>query len=236
MKKNLVKCIAGIFAATLLNTAHAELFINPVSKSNTGAWEGSAHFGTSSVEYEEDGVSGDIDRTFLGVTFAYGMNDSIDLYGTLSYTLEAEAEGFPDSDTGFILGAGIRGKIPSDMEVSLHGYAQLLLIDEDYGSETSFGSTSTLSGEETSIMLGVVASKALDNNIVVYGGLELNLMSDLDIEQKDDVFGDFSISADRDNFLGFRLGANFNPGNFLLNVNAALFHETGIFISGSKSF
>lgn len=219
MKKTLMALGVSMITIFSFSSANAELMVNPVSKSKTGAWEGSGHFGLSSVEYERSGISGDIDRTFLGATFAYGMNKSIDIYGTLSYTLEAEVENSSTDGSGYILGGGVRGQIPNDMGVALHSYAQLLLIDEDYGG--------SVDGEETYLMLGVVAAKALDNNIKLYGGLELNLIGDLE-------FG--SVDADRDDFLGLRLGANFNLGQYLLNVNTALMHETGLFISVSKGF
>jgi hypothetical protein len=219
MNKTLIKLVVGISMIFAFNSAHAELLVNPVGKSKPGAWQGSGHFGISSVEYEVGNSSGDIDRTFLGATFAYGMNNTIDIYGTLSFTLEAELENAPSDGDGFILGGGVRGQIPSDMGVALHGYAQLLFIDEDYGSN--------IDGEETYLMAGIVAAKALDNNIKIYGGLELNLIGDLEIN---------SVDADRDDFLGFRLGANFNAGNFLIDVNTALIHENGIFVSASKAF
>ena len=236
MNKTLLKLAVGMFLVSGLNAANAELLVNPLSKAKMGGMEGSAHFGSSSVDYEQNGSKGDVDRKFIGATIAYGMSNMMDVYGTLSYTLEAQAEGFPSDDTGFILGGGVRAKIPNNSGFDLHGYAQLLLIDEDYGSISFPGGSVSLSGEETSIMAGVVASKALDNNITVYGGLELNLLSDLDIKQNDTFFGSASVSADRDDFLGFRLGVNFNAGTFLLNVNTALIHESGIFISASQPF
>ncbi|MCI0506191.1 MAG: hypothetical protein L0Z73_08775 [Gammaproteobacteria bacterium] len=221
MNKKISKIVAGIILISGFNAANAELFVNPVTKAATGAKEVSAHFGASSVDYEVDGTSGDIDRTFLGATIAYGMNKSIDIYGTANYTLEAEVENFPDDGSGFMLGAGIRGVIPNNAGVSLHGYAQFLLIDESYGGSPE------IEGEEMSIMAGVVAATALNNDIKLYGGLELNLMSDMEIE---------SVDADRDDFLGIRLGANFNAGSFLINVNISLMHETGFFIGASKPF
>ncbi|MGD8642353.1 MAG: hypothetical protein PVG89_17070 [Gammaproteobacteria bacterium] len=219
MNKTLIKLVVGVFSVFVANSAFAELLVNPVSKTSMSGMELSGHFGSSSVEYERNGVSGDIDRTFLGVTAAYGASRSFDIYGTFSYTIEAEAEGIPGDDTGYILGGGVRGSIPNDMGFTLHGYAQLLLIDEEYGF--------SVDGEETSIMAGVVASAPLNKDIKIYGGMELNLISDMEINSAD---------ADRDDFLGFRFGANFDTGSFLVNVNTALIHENGIFISMSQPF
>lgn len=219
MKKTRYMGVVGILVFLAFNTANAELLVNPVSKSKLNNWEGSGHFGISITEYKVGSISPDIDRTFIGGTFAYGMNQSIDIYGTLSYTLESELENSTSDGSGYILGGGVRGKIPANFEVALHGYAQLLFIDEDYGNN--------LDGEETTLMIGVVAAKDLQNNIKLYGGVELNLISDMDIG---------TASADRDNFLGFRLGANFTMGNLLLNINTALIHETGVFLSASKAF
>jgi len=220
MKKTLLKIVTGGLVAFAFNAAHAELFVNPVTKNKTGAGEISAHFGTSSVDYEfSGGGTAEIDRTFIGATYAHGLNSSMDVYGTFSLTLTSEFEGAPSDGDGFILGAGVRAAIPNNMGVSLHGYGQLLMIDEDYGSGVD--------GEEMSIMLGVAAAKAIDTNIKLYGGLELNLFSDLDVE---------GFSADRDDLFGIRVGGNFNLGEYLMNVNLSLMHESGIFISGSKGF
>lgn len=219
MKKRLLKVVIGIFLIAGFNSAYAELFINPIKKINKGASELSGHFGTSSVDYDFDGASGDIDRTFLGISFIRGMGEKLDVYGTFSYTLEAEAEGVPGDDSGLIFGGGVRGIIPNDMGFSLHGYAQLLLIDEDYNS--------AISGEETSIMAGVVASAALNERMRIYGGLELNLLSDLEVN---------GVDADRDDFMGFRLGANFDTGGLIVNASTALIHETGFFISAAMPF
>ena len=219
MRKTLVKSVVCIFMLSGIGSASAELFINPVTKNKTGTSEISAHFGSISVDYEANGSTGDIDRTFIGATYAHGLNSSFDVYGTFSLTLEAELEGAPNDGDGYILGGGIRAGIPNDLGVALNGYAQLLLISEDYGN--------SIDGDETAIMFGVVASKAIDSKIKLYGGAEFNLWSDMDIEGTD---------ADRDDFLGFRIGANFTAGQYLLNVNMALAHESGIFISGSKAF
>lgn len=217
MKKTAVKLVVSVIAVFGVCSANAELFINPVVKNSPGSSEISAHFGTSSVDYEYGGSSSDIDRTFIGATYAQGLNSSIDVYGTFSLTLESELEFTTTDGDGFILGGGVRGLIPNDMGVSLHGYGQFLLIDEDYGT--------SVDGEEMSIMLGLVASKALDSKIKIYGGAEFNLFSDMDIG---------NVDADRDDFLGARLGLNFDLGAYLLNANLSLIHETGLFISASR--
>lgn len=218
MKNNLSKIIVCSLLFFAINSAHAELFVNPVTKNKAGAAEISGHFGSISAEYEAGG-SFDIDRTFIGATYAHGLDSSLDVYGTFSLILESEIEDRPGDGDGFILGGGARGGIPNDLGVNLHGYAQFLIIDEDYGGG--------LDGEEMSIMAGVAVSKALDTKIKLYGGLEFNIWSDLDSNGGD---------ADRDDFFGLRLGANFNLGQYLLNANMALMHETGIFISASKRF
>lgn len=219
MKKDLFKFVFAFFLLSGFSAAHAELFVNPVTKNKTGASEISAHFGSVSVDYEAGGSSADIDRTFIGATYAQGLNSSLDVFGTFSLTLESEFENSSSDGDGFIIGGGIRGGIPNDLDVDLHGYAQLLLIDEDYGGNAD--------GEEMAIMMGVAASKALDTKIRLYGALEFNLFSDMEVGNTD---------VDRDDFFGIRLGANFNLGQYLLNANLALIHESGIFISGSKRF
>ncbi|MGD8572223.1 MAG: hypothetical protein PVH98_07140, partial [Gammaproteobacteria bacterium] len=190
MNKTLIKLVVGVFSVFVANSAFAELLVNPVSKTSMSGMELSGHFGASSVDYDFDGGDREVDRTFLGFTAAYGASNSFDIYGTISYTLEAEFEGISGDDTGYILGGGIRGSVPNTMGFTLHGYAQLLLIDEEYG----FG----WDGDEMSVMAGVVASAPLNQDVKIYGGMELNLLSDMDVEGFD---------GDRDDFLGFRFGA-----------------------------
>ena len=168
MRKTLVKSIVCMFMLSGFGSASAELFINPVTKNKTGAAEISAHFGSISVDYEAGGSTGDIERTFIGATYAHGMSSAFDVYGTFSLTLEAELEGAPSDGDGYIFGGGVRAGIPNDLDVSLHGYAQLLFISEDYGN--------SIDGDETSIMFGAVASKPLDSKIKLYGGVEFNLI------------------------------------------------------------
>ena len=218
MTKTLIKfALPGILAFSL-NTANAELFINPAEKLQNGASDVSLHFGTSDVDYDFDGVNADIERTFFGGTYAFASSPKLDIFFTFSYTMEAEIENGPD-DSGIMLGGGARFSIPNQRGLNLVGYGQLLLIDEDY--------TSNVSGEETYILLGLSISTKLEQNFVVYGGPELNLYSDMDIE---------GVDGDRDDVLGFRVGANYDAGDFLLNFNLALMHESGMFFSVSRLF
>jgi len=218
MNKSLVGIFLGAVTFFAMSSANAELFINPVGKSGQGASEISGHFGSISIDYEAGGGSFDIDRTFVGASYIHGLSSTVDVFGTFSFTLESELESLPSDGDGIILGGGVRMTVPNDMGVSLNGYGQFLIIDEDYGSG--------LDGEEMAMMVGVVASKAIDTRIKLYGGAEINIYSDMDIN---------SVDVDRDDFLGFRVGLNYDLGGMILNANMALMHEKGFFFSLSKN-
>ena len=131
MRKTLYKMVFAVAIGVIFNPAQAELFVNPVTKNKIGAGEVIAtvdsspiiaqfdgvlrgliiHFGTSSVEYEAGGATGDIDRTFLGATYAHGLNSSFDVYGTFSLTLESELEFSSSDGDGYIIGGSITSGI-----------------------------------------------------------------------------------------------------------------------------
>jgi len=218
-KLSFAAMVCFISAANFTSTAQAELFVNPIGKNKVDHAHVSVHFKTVSVDYEAASLTGEIDRTLLGATYVHGFDSTFDVFGTASFILESELEGALNDGDGYLVGGGFRTNLLNDLDLDLSSYAQLLYISEDYGN--------SIDGDETTLLLGVAASKALDNYITVYGAVEFNLWSDLDLE---------GLDADRDDLFGFRVGANLKQGQYLLNANLALGHETGLYIGGSKAF
>ena len=232
MKKSLLAA-AVIVLGGAANPASAELFTDPSAKSAAGKFRGSAYFGTSTVEYKnkDTAIKGDVDRTFLGISGAFGINDAVDAYASFALITKAETEDYPGDDTGTAIAFGIKGVLPIQGDVKLHGYAQYLMIDEDYGSAYF----STLSAEETLISLGVVAAKEVEN-ITLYGGAELALSSDAEGTQNFTTGGTRKYDVERNDMLGVRAGARINAGQVDIDIGLALVHETNFTIGVSKSF
>jgi hypothetical protein len=236
-KKHMALAAAIVFWGGSFNSASAELLVNPAAKTSVGKTQVAGLFGTSSVTYSDDfNDKGDIDRNFLGVSAAYGMSDGVDVFGALALITKAEVEDFPDDDSGTAFALGVRGILPMQADLKLHGYAQYLSIDEDYGSFVDgFGDTISLSGKETSLSAGVVATKKVEN-ITVYGGAEFIFMSDGKVTVTDSSLGTAKGDIERDDTLGFRAGAYFNAGEFDMSVGFAFAHETGFALGLSKEF
>ncbi|KPJ93029.1 MAG: hypothetical protein AMJ53_08230 [Gammaproteobacteria bacterium SG8_11] len=232
MKKSLFAAAVAVLIGVTFNPASAELFIDPSVKSAAGKVYGSAFFGTSEVDYDIENTSDNIEveRTFLGISGAYGINDTVDIYAGFALITKAEAEYYPDDDSGTAIAFGARGVFPLQSGIMLGGYAQYLLVDEDYGS---IGNTS-LSAEGSALSLGLVATKAIDN-ITLYGGAELIVMSDGEVKYNNG-FNTVKYDAEYDDVLGIRAGARIDAGAIDVNFGLAIMHETGFTIGISKGF
>lgn len=213
--------------------ASAELFINPTNKSGLGKVEVSGFYGTSTVEYEaKGGDKADVDRTFIGITGAYGISDKVDIYGSFANIIKAETEYVPDDDSGTGFAFGVRGVLPFSGDVSLSGYAQYFSVDEDYGKDR-YGDSWSADGTELSV--GVMASKQASNELSVYGGMELILTSDGDAGCDGRFCSRFD--TERNDKIGFRLGAQYNTeGGVGINFSTAFAHETGFMLAVNKAF
>lgn len=221
MNKHIASAALMIFGGTICNPACAELLTNPVAKSPVGKVEVTALFSTSSVTYDLEGVNGDVDRTFLGASGAYGLSDKLDIYGAFALITEAELEN-SSGDSGTALAFGIRGTLPVKAQVKVQGYAQLLIIDEDYNN--------TVSGKDTALSIGAVVVKKVDN-VTLYGGPELVLYSDGKVSG-----GGGHADTERDDILGLRGGAVFDVGGLDVGLGLAIMHESGFTLSASKAF
>ncbi len=186
------------------------------------------------ADLEFDDPDGTITRTMLSGYFTKGIRENIDLYGVAALTFSSKLSGFEDDDesysgsgSGFIFGGGVRGTVPHTVteNLDLSWYGQLLLIDEDYGSDTDEDDVKvTISGKATELAAGIIGSKNIDPSLTVYGGLELLLTDSIDLSVKvsdDDTSARYSFDIDRDSQIGLRLGAL--KDNFFFN--AALLSE-----------
>jgi hypothetical protein len=227
IKNTLAAVTAIALGCALAAPASAELFTDPIGKSAVGKITGTGFFGTSTVDYEDEfGNNADVDRTFLGVSGAYGVNSALDMFGSFALITEAESEDFPNDGDGNAIAFGVRGVLPFQGNAKLHGYAQYLIIDEDYGNFVG----NKVRGEETSLSAGIVAAKQVDT-ITLYGEPELILTSSGSAK-----IGTTKYDADRDDTLGFRVGARFKAANTMdVNFGLALMHESGFMLSLSSS-
>lgn len=243
--------------------ASAELFINPSNNSGQGRVEASGFYGTSTIEFDPDAKAGydtskaDLDRTFIGITGAYGISDTLDVYGTFANIMKAEAEDVNDDGSGTAYAIGLRGAIPFNGNIHLSGYVQYLSIEEDYGSERGFvdvyipgvGTFFDVSGKLEyegklkELSGGVVASMQASNEVTLYGGLELVAMSDAELKMKRSatiqgvaVGDEITFDGERADKIGFRLGAQYNAEAAGFFLSTVFGHETGFMLGVNKTF
>ncbi|MGD9874479.1 MAG: hypothetical protein AB7T27_09435 [Kiritimatiellia bacterium] len=180
-----------MFAATLSIafcawSANAQLIADPVGITEVGYFEGGGMLMRSTIEYEEE----EITRNIVGGYCIYGLNDYIDIYGSLGISASVEPEGWDDSGHGYIFAGGMRGFIWGDGPLSIYAYGQLQYLAEDYGEYTEkfddgdIYQEATVGAEASLIELitGVMAEYALSEQFMLYGGLELIPISDGEAE------------------------------------------------------
>jgi hypothetical protein len=230
------------FAAALALLAHnapayAENFISPIQKAPVGMIQGSAYIGESTVTFEDDNNNeGDIDRSFFAFSGAYGLNEKLDVFASIALINDAELENFPSDGDGTAIAIGARGKLPvNNPDFTLHGYAQFLMIDEDYGKFSVGGESVKISSEETLISGGVMAVTKMDK-ASLYGGIDLNLISDGQSKIVSTVTGTEKFDAERNDLLNVRVGADIEVETMMLNIQAGLMGDKGFMFGLTKNF
>ncbi len=214
MKKICLLIVLTLFAAS---SASAQLLVSPHTKALKGELDLIATLSIAEIEYEADlGGDSDVDRFILGIGGVYGLNEFLDIYLELGYTLEAELDSGPD-DTGFVVGTGIKGVVYRQDRFSVIARGGARFIDEDYGN----GSEGTI----VDLELGAVARYALQNNFVIYGGVDLYPISEGEIE-----VGGFDFDVERESILGLRGGAAYRFNTFSINGELGILGEEGFMI------
>ena len=90
------------FLLLLPSAAFAQLIVDPQGDVGAENVELNTVLSFSEIEYDADGRGGgEVERTILGISAAYGLQPSLDLYGELAYILEAELENGSDDDGFF---------------------------------------------------------------------------------------------------------------------------------------
>ncbi len=221
--KKIIMAVLSVTAMLFVNTAQAELMVNPTASAENGEMEGGVALSFSSISYEVPGDNSDVDRKMLSAYGAMNVQDEIDIFGALGYTFQSELDGRNGDDTGFALAGGVRATLPIDGDFKVRGYGQLFYFDEDYGN--------SLSGTGIELSLGVLAIKEIEE-LKIYGGVELVPFDDSELK------GNLAtIDLERDNIFGLRVGANYQLNDqLLLRGELALISETTVTVGLSMPF
>jgi hypothetical protein len=183
------------------------------------------------------GDKGDLDRTFIGITGAYGISDKLDIYGTFASIMKAELEDVPSDGSGTAFAFGIRGAVPVG-EAAVSAYAQYAMVDEDYGSADIFeaGFKQDIEGKGSELSAGIMASLQATKELSLYGGLELMLLSDAEIKIKAPGQSITFSDVEREDKFGFRVGAQYDAEAIGVFLSTAFGHETGFMLGVNKTF
>jgi opacity protein-like surface antigen len=93
--------------------------------------------GLSNLDFEQSGVDLELDTISIGVGFNWGLSDNVDLVGGASFERVKVASDFlgeSDSDSGYGLMAGIRGRVAESLELE----AAIKYADFGDGDLTTF--------------------------------------------------------------------------------------------------
>jgi len=202
-----------VLSLVLASSASAQLLVSPHTKALKGELSIVPSLSIGEVEYESGGGDFDIDRFIIGIGGVYGLNEMLDIYLELGYTLEAELNSGND-DTGYIIGTGIKGLVYRQDRFSVIARGGARFIDEDYGN----GSDGTI----VDLELGAVGRYALQNNLVIYGGLDLYPVSEGEIDA-----AGLDIDIERESIIGLRGGAAYRFDGFSVNGEFSIVGEKG---------
>lgn len=221
--------------------ANAGLYIDPTTKNDEGAVSAEAFWERSEATYDAkvNGFTFDsrIHRTIVGASVIYGVHEMIDAYGAFGM-IDNHSDGNYDNSANLVDGdgtaivLGAKGEIPVDLDVNLMGFAQLSILDEDYGKGDPFdtGTNVKNTGEGTEFNVGVVASKEIDS-LVAYGGVDLNLYSDLSGK-----VGSTKLDIERQDKFGIRAGARYSIDEYYVRIDMTFLSEASNTVSVGKNF
>lgn len=134
-------------------------YVNLDSDADGFGVRGSFEFGQSNfygfgsyAQVEVDGTNIDIDNTEIGVGYAHGLSDNLDLISELAW-VNADADGFSDVD-GYRTSVGIRGSFSDNFEGLLKAnYTDGSDFDGEFsgtiGAQYKFTQTWGVTGEVT---------------------------------------------------------------------------------------
>lgn len=236
MKKLSVGVLSCVIAGFSVS-ANAGLLVDPVGKSEEGGVQVGVSYASVVTPYQGDcsdcsDETSDFKRNGFTVYGAYGLNRKMDVYAGVTYniTTEFDEDGVPDGESGFELGAGIRGELATLNSVKVVGYAQLEYISDDLGVIVDTGnpdwkdtSKNFITGMELSG--GVLGLFEVNDDLALYGGLELAPLSTMELENEysEQYLGTnplmesrqetSSVDIKRDSLLGIRLGAKYTMDN-----------------------
>ena len=223
----------GVLAAT----AAAQLVVDPARKAEEGAFETGVVGGLSTIEYEDD-IDGDVKRLFVAAYGAYGINELIDAYGALGYTLKAEPEDWDGDGSGFFIGLGGRGLVADLDPVSLHAYAQFSYVSEDYGSsDIREHGLQNVDGEGTlwEIGGGLIAKYLFSDELAGYAGVELVPVSEGTVDLSTRGWsGDYDF--ERDTFFTVRGGVEYDMDGWWIRGDVAFGGELAFMVGAGTGF
>lgn len=225
MRSMRVVGLAVVFVSLMVNAVSAQLIADTTRQAASGRLEVGAALSVSEIAYELDnsGGSGDIQRTILGGYAALGLSDQLDVYGAIGIIAKSEADDSNDSGTGFLLAGGGRLDLMEINVVDVSAYAQLEMISEDYGDG--------IDGTLMEIAAGVVGTVAVNDQISVFGAVDIFPYSDGEIEAMG-----FKVDFERDSLFGLRAGGTLELGQIWLRGEIAIVGETAVTVGAGTSF
>lgn len=208
---------AGLLSLFAAAPAFGEVLYDPVLTVGPSRMGLGLSFTKSKVGMETRNTSFDIERTFFGGAFHYGITSDLQVIGQIGLSNKVQYEN-SDSGDGYLFGGGAVAEVYRNglTRILVHGVFNY--INEDVGDNDGDATI-------TELHTGVVASHAVKNNFNAYAGMDLVPYSDGDIKFK----GSSSASMERDDLFNLRLGAEFSPTpQTAVNFSIAFISETTI--------
>jgi hypothetical protein len=243
MKRNTKFSVAitSILISVHISSAQMLIPVNP-NVANEPLRYASGGFGSFKSDYEYRGDDFYIKRTMLFGTFSQKISDLVELVGFGGITTKAEFEEYAASGDGHFFGGGFRLTPWSEDGDSFVIGAQLMFIDEDYGTERFGSEFVDLSGKGREVALSAMYHRQLEG-AKLYGGLQVVPYSDLDIKIREyGVFRrrayDFTekFNVERDDLFSIHVGGSVDVGKVELKLDVFFVGETTLLLSLGKAF
>jgi hypothetical protein len=208
------------------------MLVSPLAHGRAGASHVSGVFASSDVEYETDGADPDIERTIIGAEYSYGFSADSDVVAQVGIIIDSEIDLLDYEGEGFLFGGGARTIFKRDGQMTVHGFALFSYQKEDFEDEVA-GIDYSLDATTYELHLGSVAAYAVTPTVSAYGGAELLLLNDGEVESDP---GDGDSDLERDDIFNLKLGANIAVDSLTIRPEATLFGEQTFLLAVGTAF
>ena len=210
---------------------HAQHFVDPIQ----GPWESAGKYGgvltLANLDYENNDTSTEftIERTLLGGEYHEKLARNWSFVGQVALAADVEYSGNYDGN-GINLGGGLKALLKAK-EQHTFGFCGSLIFNQDNVKRSVNGTSNKLSSNFLELPLMGTYAYHVSRTLRFYGALEAIpvIRGEVKVDS-----GEFS--ADRDDFVQLRAGANVDLAEFSLRPELTLLTSQTLILALTQNF